>query len=170
MSHEERWSENTTWVTPRWIFDWLGRFDLDPATFIGHPWPCADENRDRDGLASPWRGRVFLNPPFASGQIEPFMRRMSEHNHGVAVIAARVETVWFQDFVYGAARAIWFPRGRVSFCTPDGVEVDGCGFPSCVAFYEAPILPAPRDGVWWWSNVTRATGMKATQQMIEMSP
>lgn len=149
VSHEPRNSPHTTWLTPRWVFDWIGKFDLDPATITEHPWPCAIENRDRAGLDTPWHGRVFLNPPFASGQIEPFMRRMAEHRNGVALMAARVETQWFQSYVFGAARAVWFPRGRIQYCRPDGSVARATGFPSCVAFYEEPPAIAPRPGTWW---------------------
>ena len=149
MTHEKRMSETTTWLTPRWLFDWLGSFDLDPATIDNHPWPCAKENRSSGGLDTPWHGRVFLNPPFSTGQIEPFVRRMAEHGLGVMVCAARVETAWFQDHVFGEASAIWFPRGRIQFCRPDGVVAPRSGFPSCVVFYGEQGSPAPRAGHWW---------------------
>lgn len=154
MKHEKRVSLSTTWVTQMWIFDWVGVFDLDPATFDGHPWPCARENRSTGGLDAPWYGRVFLNPPYESRQIEPFMQRMAEHSNGVAVIAARIETKWFQDYVFGAAKAVWFPRGRIKFCRPDGTEAKSVAFPSCVAFYEEPPAESPpRDGTWWTKSV-----------------
>lgn len=153
MIHEARVSLNTTWVTPKWIFDWVGRFDLDPATFDGHPWPCADENRFTDGLSTPWHGRVFLNPPYESRQIEPFMERMASHANGVAVVACRVDTNWFQRYVFGAARHVFFPRGRINFCTSDGREMRGVAFPSCVAFYENRPETTPRPGTWWESRI-----------------
>lgn len=149
MRHEKRVSLNTTWVTPRWIFDWLGQFDLDPATFDGHPWPCAIENRTKNGLELPWHGRVFLNPPYESRQIEPFMRRMAAHGNGVAVVACRVETAWFQDRCFGSATSIWFPRGRIRFCDENGSEKRQVAFPSCVVFYERPPAESPRPGSWW---------------------
>jgi hypothetical protein len=149
MSHESHTPQTTAWVTPRWVFDWLGRFDLDPATFENHPWPCAAENRVIDGLSTPWHGRVFLNPPFTNGQIEPFVERMALHGNGVLIVAARVETGWFQDYVFGAAQAVWFPRKRVQFCNQSGQPITRCGFPSCVAFYEKPPVATPRPGTWW---------------------
>jgi hypothetical protein len=155
MSHESHAPLTTTWITPRWIFEWCGSFDLDPATIDGHPWPCAGENRSSGGLDSPWRGRVFLNPPFTNGQIEGFVQRMAEHNNGVLVVAARVETGWFQDHVFGAAQAIWFPRKRIQFCDQSGQTMPRCGFPSCVAFYERP-RKAPRPGVWWRRDLASA--------------
>ncbi len=149
MIHEARVSLNTTWVTPKWIFDWVGSFDLDPATFPEHPWPCAIENRSAGGLLTPWHGRVFLNPPYESRQIEPFMERMASHGNGVCVVAARIETRWFQQFVFGAAQAVFFPLGRIRFCRPDGTEERAVAFPSCVAFYEQPPATSPRPGVRW---------------------
>jgi hypothetical protein len=151
MTHEVRWSKNTSWVTPKWVFDWLGRFDLDPATFDGHPWPCATENWSTGGLDRAWNGRVFLNPPFCSGQIEPFVKKMAEHRNGVLVCAARVETNWFQDYVFGSANAIWFPRGRIKYSLPDGRTPKAVAFPSCVVFYEQP-RPEPNCGTWWYRS------------------
>jgi hypothetical protein len=161
MIHEARVSLNTSWVTPKWIFDWVGSFDLDPATFDGHPWPCAIENRTIDGLLQPWNGRVFLNPPYESRQIEPFMERMAEHRQGVAVVACRIETEWFQRYVFGAAQAVFFPRGRIRFCNPQGEEMRAVAFPSCVVFYETPPVTAPRPGVWWFARTATDAAMPA---------
>jgi len=55
--------------TPRWVFEAMGlHFDLDVAAPPGGPWhvPC-----DRyytaadDGLAQPWEGLVWCNPPYS---------------------------------------------------------------------------------------------------------
>jgi hypothetical protein len=170
MIHEARVSLNTSWVTPKWIFDWVGSFDLDPATFDGHPWPCAIENRTIDGLLQPWHGRVFLNPPYESRQIEPFMERMAEHRHGVAVVACRIETEWFQRYVFGAAQAVFFPRGRIRFCNPQGEEMRAVAFPSCVVFYEPPPATAPRPGVWWFARTAADAAMPANSAMDRTPP
>jgi hypothetical protein len=53
-------------ITPRWIIEILGPFDLDPAAADPRPWDCAAVNyteRD-DGLRQPWFGRPFLNSLF----------------------------------------------------------------------------------------------------------
>lgn len=56
--------------TPRWVFDAMAlHFDLDVAAPPGGPWhvPC-----DRyytaadDGLAQPWDGLVWCNPPYSN--------------------------------------------------------------------------------------------------------
>src|SRR5438552_2229167 len=54
------------WITPRYLIERLGPFDLDPCASITQPWPCADRQytvRD-NGLLLPWHGLVWLNPPY----------------------------------------------------------------------------------------------------------
>src|SRR5881394_1418054 len=57
-----------TWLTPRYILDQLGAFDLDPCSAEQTPnWTEAKLclTKMEDGLALRWRGRVFMNPPFS---------------------------------------------------------------------------------------------------------
>jgi len=66
----------------------MGGIDLDPAS-------CAEANRvvraDRyytaadDGLAQPWSGRVFCNPPFNGGNVRRFALRMLADYHAGSV-------------------------------------------------------------------------------------
>lgn len=98
-------STTNTWLTPRWLIDALGEFDLDPcAAPEPRAWSCAKRNISRpdDGLAHEWSGRVWLNPPYGK-EIEPFMRRMSEHKKGLALTFMRSDSRWFQDFVLAKA-------------------------------------------------------------------
>lgn len=52
--------EHTTddWITPKWIIDRFGPFDLDPCESDTQPWPCARRGyrvcRGEDGLMLPW--------------------------------------------------------------------------------------------------------------------
>src|SRR5687767_14111449 len=56
------------WITPKWLVDRLGPFDLDPCESLGQPWPCAKigfRNRPGEcGLKLPWTGMVYVNPPY----------------------------------------------------------------------------------------------------------
>lgn len=67
-SHVDRSAHTSTdeWLTPPAIIDALGPFDLDPASPIERPWPTAARHYtiEDDGLAQPWAGMVWCNPPY----------------------------------------------------------------------------------------------------------
>lgn len=128
----------TTWLTPPWILDRLGRFDLDPcAAPEPRPWPTADRHiaLPDDGLAATWEGRVWLNPPY-SAQAAQWLAKLAGHNRGTALVFARTDTRWFQDHILSTASALLFLRGRVKFYRPDGTEgADNGGAPSVLCAY-----------------------------------
>lgn len=113
------------WLTPRWILDALGHFDLDPCGAPG--WPTADEvytpETHGDGLSLPWRGRVWMNPPYGS-TMPAWLERMASHEHGTALIFARTDTAAFHEYVWKYASAVLFLRGRISFLRPDFIEAE----------------------------------------------
>lgn len=95
-----------------------------------------DECRFCDGLAQPWSGRVWLNPPFNRYVVPRWMRRMAEHGNGIALLAARTETKVFFESVWPCARAILFLRGRPHFYHLDGTRADNnSGAPICLVAY-----------------------------------
>jgi hypothetical protein len=53
-------------LTPRFVIDALGPFDLDPCPPKERPWDTARRHFTEadDGLSRPWKGRVWLNPPY----------------------------------------------------------------------------------------------------------
>ena len=69
-----------TWITPRWIIEALGPFDLDPCCpDEGMPWPTARKmvRKSEDGLSVDWaEDRVWLNPPYGR-ESKPFLERTS---------------------------------------------------------------------------------------------
>lgn len=105
------------WYTPPEIVRALGPFDLDPCA---GPMAHAARNlrREDDGLAQPWAGRVWLNPPYSN--VHDWLAKMIAHGDGVALVNARPETQWFQGAVRAAVAVLWL-RGRVDFKRPDGV-------------------------------------------------
>jgi DNA N-6-adenine-methyltransferase (Dam) len=126
------------WLTPRYILDALGKFDLDPCAALDQPWATAREQltvRD-DGLKKTWAGRVWLNPPYGE-QTAVWLEKMAKHQDGVVLIYARTETRMFFDHVWGRANGIFFLKGRISFCTPDGsTAATEAGAPSVLVSYD----------------------------------
>lgn len=96
--------------TPKWIFRALGEhFDLDAA----HPMdaetnvPCdAFYTREDDGLASPWHGFVWCNPPFSNAT--PWADKMIEHGEGL-FLGPFANSAWTQRMLR-ASSATWLMR------------------------------------------------------------
>jgi DNA N-6-adenine-methyltransferase (Dam) len=97
-SHQQTIGRSQAHFTPRSILDPLGEFDLDPCAGAQRPWDCARRNftEAEDGLSKPWHGRIWLNPPFNRYGVDKWMRRMAEHNQGIALLHVRPETAWFR--------------------------------------------------------------------------
>jgi hypothetical protein len=101
----------------------LGDIDLDPASSeIAQRTIRAKRyyTRDDDGLSKKWRGRVWLNPPYATGLIDKFVAKLLGHVVAGEVTAAimlvdnRTDARWFHDAA-GTALRICFTAGRVHF-------------------------------------------------------
>ena len=127
-----------TWLTPLQIISVLGEFDLDPcAAPSPRPWPTAKRHIEKpdDGLALPWNGRVWLNPPY--GQVVgQWLGKMATHGCGIALTFARTETRAWQDWVWPFACAILFLDGRLNFRLPDGTDPrKNAGGPSALIAY-----------------------------------
>ena len=120
-SHQTTIGKSQVHLTPRWIIDRLGPFDLDPCAALPRPWDCAARNisEAEDGLAHAWEGRVWLNPPFDRRQVGRWMGRLADHGRGTALVHARTETDWFRP-AWGKASAILFMFNRLTFCDSQG--------------------------------------------------
>jgi DNA modification methylase len=139
--HEPHYRGRTEeWMTPRFILDALGPFDLDPCAPLHRPWDTARRHFTvaQDGLSRRWTGRVWLNPPYGP-ETHLWIRQMSMHANGIVLTFARTDTTWFSECVWGTASALFFLRGRVRFCTPDGEPSEGTGgAPSVLIAYDPP--------------------------------
>ena len=142
--HQSARMKSDTWLTPREWIKSLGPFDLDPACPPNMPWATAWRmlTEEDDGLNHPWEGRIWLNPPFGQ-QASLWMRRMAQHNHGIALIPARTETAMFYESVWGKASAVCFVKGRPHFHYQDGTRAPfNSGAPICLVAYGGGINDA----------------------------
>ena len=89
-------------------------------------WRCSESN---DGLAVPWRGRVFINPPYGRVLARWVHKCAAESASGravvVALLPARPDTRWWHESVAGTAD-VFMLRGRLRFG-------DGCSWDVHVA-------------------------------------
>lgn len=108
-----------SWITPKWLLDRLGPFDLDPCACDPQPWPCADQQYTENGLLLPWSGLVWCNPPYGRA-LGDWLNRCALHGNAIALVFARTETQAFFDNVWPFASCLLFLRGRVTFHYPDG--------------------------------------------------
>lgn len=125
------------WLSPPWLLQALGPFQLDPCAPVKRPWAMAEEHftiRD-NGLTKPWSGRVWLNCPYGA-ETARWLARMADHNNGIALIFARVETAMWFESVWTKASALLFLRGRLTFYTVKGkaAKFNG-GAPSALVAY-----------------------------------
>ena len=104
----------------------LGAIDLDPAsTQQANEVIKATQfyTHHDNGLLHQWRGRVWMNPPYAQPLISQFCEHLVKEVQAGGVTAAVVlvnnatETAWFRR-VAAVSRAVCFPDGRVCFWHP----------------------------------------------------
>ncbi|MFA5942300.1 MAG: DNA N-6-adenine-methyltransferase [Candidatus Paceibacterota bacterium] len=125
------------WLTPPEIINALGNFDLDPCAPVIRPWDMAKTHYTicDDGLSKPWHGRVWCNPPYGS-EAGKWLKKLSEHGNGIALIFARTETGNFFHYIWPCASGIMFLHGRLVFYHVDGTKpTNSAGAPSCLIAY-----------------------------------
>lgn len=136
-SHQSAKMVTDRWLTPMWVINALGKFDLDPCGAPGHKTAetVYTPETHGDGLGRVWFGRVWLNPPYGS-QSGAWLSKLAEHGRGTALIFARTETRMFFEHVWAKASAVLFIEGRLTFLRPNGVpaEANG-GAPSVLVAY-----------------------------------
>jgi hypothetical protein len=122
-SHQATVGRSQVHLTPRWLIDAFGPFDLDPCAADPRPWDCARVNiaEMQDGLKLPWFGCVWLNPPFDRYAVGAWIARLAEHGDGIALLHARTEARWFRP-IWERASGVLFLDRRIKFCRPDGTE------------------------------------------------
>jgi site-specific DNA-methyltransferase (adenine-specific) len=149
---EHKWavlyrSRTCEWSTPRDLFARLnaryGPFDLDPCATPENATCARFYTAAEDGLARPWAGRVFCNPPYG-GAIASWLRKArQEVESGSAAVAvllvpSRTGARWWQDHVIGAGAEVEFLPGRLRF----GGGKDSAPFDSALVVFRNTESPA----------------------------
>lgn len=133
--HKPNRGDTNNWLTPPHILAPLGKFDLDPCCPKKMPWKTADQMWSKNGLALPWDGRVWLNPPYGP-EAADWLRKLAEHGNGIALIYARTETAWWFESVWPKATGVLFLLGRLYFHRPNGAKAKfNGGAPSALIAY-----------------------------------
>jgi len=139
-------SAHQAWTTPPEILEKLydvvgGRFDLDPCS------PTTDRRTapvrarvrytaEDDGLSLPWRGSVFVNPPYGRELAGWMAKCRQEAKSGqaapvIALVPARPDTGWWHNEVVGHA-AVMMLKGRLKF---GGAGGQSAPFPSAIIMW-----------------------------------
>lgn len=136
-SHQSASMGKDEWLTPPWVLERLGAFDLDPCAPISRPWDTAREHYTiaDNGLSKQWHGRVWCNPPYGL-QAAKWLERCAEHGNAIALIFARTETAMFFKHVWNRADGLLFLNGRLYFHHVTGERASAnSGAPSVLVAY-----------------------------------
>lgn len=149
--HEPAVGATHEWYTPPELFASLGiTFDVDPCSPMAGPVPWVPArtfyNAADNGLVQPWKGCVWLNPPYGP-MLPKFLHRLVEHGEGVALIPARTETCAFQAAAPRAS-AVAFLRDRVHFIRADGLQARST-YPSVLLAFGACGDMLRSSGLGW---------------------
>ncbi len=110
------------WYTPKWLFDSLGIFyEIDVCSpvdrdYVNVPAESFYTEED-DGLAQPWSGTVWCNPPYSTP--EPWARKSIDHGDGLLLVHMPMNAGWCVD-VWRACDGIRLFQA-MEFVRPDGL-------------------------------------------------
>jgi hypothetical protein len=101
------------------------QFDLDPCS------PTKDRDRAPvrarryfaeadDGLSRPWKGAIYMNPPYGRPIADWMAKAAAEAAAGrakpvIALVPARVDTQWWHESVVDAGATVALLKGRLRF-------------------------------------------------------
>jgi phage N-6-adenine-methyltransferase len=135
-------SEKHDWETPPEVFDPLNKefgFTLDVCAAKDTAKCSVYFDVEADGLAQPWHGICWMNPPYGRA-IKDWMRKAWEESQRgatvVCLVPSRTDTAWWWD--YAMKGEIRFIRGRIKFLQ-NGQATSPAPFPSAIVVFRPTI-------------------------------
>lgn len=133
--------DRDAWVTPRWITEAIGPWDLDPATNSRSTINAARTfmlERGEDGIAMARfigrNTRVWINPPYSRGMVIKFVRAY-RHTNFCFLVRLDFSTEWFAE-IEPYVGLILVPRNqRIQFDAPPGAKASSTPFPHGLLFH-----------------------------------
>jgi site-specific DNA-methyltransferase (adenine-specific) len=118
-------SKNDNWRTPQNVVDVVrkafgGPIDLDPCggwySLVGAGKQYL-LSKGQDGLALPWVGNVFVNPPFSTSKhwVAKAVSEAATDVDLILLLPARVDTKAFHEKIARSVDLIAFWKGRITF-------------------------------------------------------
>jgi phage N-6-adenine-methyltransferase len=139
-------SDSPEWSTPQSFFDEVSRrwgpFTLDVCATPENAKCTKFYTKAENGLACPWVGRVWCNPPYGRG-IEAWVRKAWESAQKglvevvLLLVPARTDTRWWHTWC--AQGEVEFVRGRLCFGGGESAP-----FPSALVLFRGQ-LSCPRN-------------------------
>ena len=133
-------SNREDWATPHDLFATLDTefsFTLDAAASPENAKCERYFTTDDDGLAQPWTGTVWCNPPYGRGVIDKWAQKAIRSTRAgatvVLLVPARTDAIWFQQLV-AHAHEVRFIAGRVKFVG----ATEPAPFPSALVVLRPP--------------------------------
>ena len=71
----------------------------------------------QDGLALPWDGLCWVNPPWTRGEKTKWIAKLHAHGSGIALVRGNTDGAFLHDY---PPDALFLIRGRVKYVLPDG--------------------------------------------------
>jgi phage N-6-adenine-methyltransferase len=129
-SHVSLNSGENEWYTPPQYVEAareaMGSIDLDPASCETAQANVKAERYfdiDQNGLDKPWRGNVWLNPPYSKDLVGLFAAKVVEesqrYDQAIVLVNNATDTAWFHQLSSVASAACFF-RGRIKFLDKTG--------------------------------------------------
>jgi hypothetical protein len=131
-------SDRDAWCTPSWLTAALPMVDLDPCSNSRSTVKARQAyslDRGEDGLALPWVGSVFVNPPYSD--ILPWAEKAKQHaglGHLTAcgfLVNVDTSTKWWHMLSSFLPYALLFNK-RIQFDAPPGINVSGNSKPQAL--------------------------------------